>query len=106
VSQDVTAMVCWLNEKPLSLGTKYTIRHTTAETLGVVKSIDYKVDMETLEHSTTDRSIHMNDIARITIRTARPLVFDSYRDNRTTGSLVFIDSATNETIGAAMIVSE
>lgn len=104
VSQDVTVMVCWLNEKPLTLGTKYVIRHTTAETLGVVKSVDYKVNMETLEHIDSDKSIGMNDIARITLRTARPLVYDAYGDNRTTGSLVFIDQATNETIGAAMVI--
>ncbi|MEG3048511.1 MAG: sulfate adenylyltransferase, partial [Mucinivorans sp.] len=73
---------------------------------GVVKSIDYKVDMETLQHLTDDKSIQMNDIARLTLRTARPLVFDAYKDNRTTGSLVFIDSGTNETIGAAMIVQK
>lgn len=102
-SQDVTMMVCWLNEKPLSVGTKYVVRHTTAETFGVVKSVDYKVNMETLEHINDDQTIRMNDIAQITIRTARPLVFDSYKDNRTTGSLVFVDQATNETIGAAMI---
>ncbi|MEG1463900.1 MAG: GTP-binding protein [Mucinivorans sp.] len=106
VSQDITVMLCWLNEKPLTLGAKYIIRHTTAETIGVVKSIDYKVDMETLQHLTDDKSIQMNDIARLTLRTARPLVFDAYKDNRTTGSLVFIDSGTNETIGAAMIVQK
>lgn len=104
VSPDLTMMVCWLNEKPLALGTKYVVRHTTAETLGVVKSIDYKVNMETLEHTTEEKTIRMNDIAQITIRTARPLVFDDYSDNRTTGSLVFVDQATNETIGAAMII--
>lgn len=104
VSRDVEMMVCWLNEKPLAMGTKYVVRHTTAETLGVIKSIDYKVNMETLEHLEGDKQISMNDIARITIRTARPLVFDSYGNNRTTGSLVFIDQATNETIGAAMII--
>lgn len=106
VSQDITVMVCWLNEKPLALGTKYVIRHTTAETLGVVKSIDFKVNMETLEHIEGDKSIGMNDIARITLRTARPLVYDPYGENRTTGSLVFIDQATNETIGAAMVVPD
>lgn len=103
VSQDVTAMVCWMNERPLVVGGKYMVRHATAETKAVVRAVDYKVNINTLDHIEDDKSIKMNDIARVTIRTARPLVADSYAENRTTGSFVFIDEATNETLGAAMI---
>lgn len=104
VSQDITAMVCWLGERPLQLNTKYIVRHTTAETQAMIKSIDFKVDMGTLEELTDDKTVKMNDIAKITLRTARPLVCDPYAVNRTTGSLVVIDPATNETIGAAMVI--
>lgn len=104
VSQDVTAMICWLNERPMQLNGKYIIRHTTTETRGVIKAIDYKVNINTLEHIKGATSLAVNDIARITLRTARPLVFDAYTDNRTTGSLVLIDEASNETVGAAMII--
>lgn len=104
VSQDVTMMVCWLGDRPLNLGGKYVIRHTTTETKGVVKSVAYKVNINNLEHVTDEPILRMNDIAQITIRTARPLVFDPYKHNRTTGSLVFIDEGTNETIGAGMIL--
>lgn len=104
VSQDVTAMICWMNERPLNVGASYIIRHATAESKAIIKSIDYKVNINTLEHIKGDNSLNMNDIAQITIRTARALVYDSYSNNRTTGSLVFIDNATNETVGAAMIV--
>lgn len=103
VSQDVTAMVCWMNERPLTVGGKYIVRHATAETKVVVRAVDYKVNINTLDHIEDDKSVKMNDIARVTIRTARPLVADSYAENRTTGSFVFIDEATNETLGAAMI---
>lgn len=103
VSQDVSAMICWLNERPMQVGGKYIIRHTTTETRGVVKAIDYKVNINTLEQIKGATSLAVNDIALITLRTARPLVFDPYADNRTTGSLVLIDEATNETVGAAMI---
>lgn len=106
VSQDVTAMVCWMNEKPLNVGSSYIVRHGAAETKAILKSIDFKVNINTLEHIAGETQLAVNDIARITLRTARPLVFDSYSKNRTTGSLVFIDAATNETVGAAMIVNE
>lgn len=103
VSQDVTLKVCWLNEKQLHVGDKYIVRHTTTSTKAIIKSIDYLVNIETLEKVVDSDTLKMNDIAQITIRTARPLVFDSYKTNRTTGSMVFIDEGTNETVGAGMI---
>ena len=103
VGQDIVAKICWLNERPLQLNAKYVVRHTTAETQGVVKSIDFKVDMGTLDERTDDKVVKANDIAQITLRTARPLVYDAYATNRTTGSLILVDPATNETVGAAMI---
>lgn len=104
VSQDVKLMVCWLNEKPMNIGSKYIVRHTTTSAKAVVKSIDFRVNIETLDRVEGEQRLNMNDIAQITIRTARPLVFDSYKTNRTTGSLVFIDEGTNETVGAGMII--
>lgn len=103
VSQDITIKVCWLNAKPMEIGNKYIVRHTTSTTKAIIKSIDYKVNIETLEKMEGESILKMNDIAQITIRTARPLVFDSYATNRTTGSLIFVDESTNETVGAGMI---
>lgn len=104
VSQDVTMMICWLNEKPMQLNGKYIIRTNVKETRAIVKNIDYKLNIETLDKIEGVNSLVVNDIANITIRTAQPLVFDPYTTNRTTGSLIFIDEATNETVGAAMII--
>lgn len=104
ISQDVKLMVCWLNEKSMSAGSKYIVRHTTTSVKAVVKSIDFKVNIETLDRVEGEQRLNVNDIAQITIRTARPLVFDSYKTNRTTGSLVFINEGTNETVGAGMII--
>lgn len=103
VSQDVTLMVCWLREEPLLLGKRYVIRQATAETVGVVKEIEYRVDINSLERIASVQQLGVNDIARIRIRTAMPLVFDAYAQNRTTGSLIFIDPDTNDTVGAGMI---
>jgi len=104
VAQDVEVMVCWFNEKPLRLNGKYAIMHTTQEARCVIKEIRYKLDINTLHRNQDDLTIGMNDIARVRIRTTKPLFFDIYRKNRITGSMVFIDEATNETVGAGMII--
>lgn len=106
VSQDVAMMVCWLREEPLLLGKRYVIRQATAETIGVVKEIEYRVDINSLERIASVQQLGVNDIARIRIRTAMPLVFDAYAQNRTTGSLIFIDPDTNDTVGAGMITPQ
>lgn len=104
VSQDVELMVCWLNDKPMNLNGKYHIKHTTSDARCLVKEIQYKVNINTLENDLEDKSVKMNDIARIKIRTTKPLFFDSYKTNRITGSLILIDEGTNETVGAGMII--
>jgi sulfate adenylyltransferase subunit 1 len=104
VSQDMDVMICWLNEKPLQLRGKYALKHTSNDARCIVKDIKYKMDINTLHRLEEDKDIRMNDIGRITLRTTRPLFFDSYRRNRSTGSLILIDEATNETVGAGMIL--
>jgi sulfate adenylyltransferase subunit 1 len=100
---NLTLLLCWLNHKPLALGTKYIIRHATDEVIGMVKEVEYKMNINTLEKDYEHKDVQMNDIARVTLRTAKPLNYDAYRDNRGTGSLILIDSGTFETIGAGMI---
>jgi sulfate adenylyltransferase subunit 1 len=103
INQDVTMMVCWFNEKPLVSGGRYLVRNYSNEVGCVVKSIVYRMNIETLEKDTTDLTIKMNDIAQIKIRTSKPLFFDPYKTNNITGSVIFIDEGTNETVGAGMI---
>ncbi len=103
ISQDLDCMICWMNTKPLIQGTRYIIRHTTREIKGIVKEIQYKIDINTLHRIPEVTSLGLNEIGRITIRTAQSLFFDSYQHNRITGSIILIDEATNETIGAGMI---
>lgn len=106
VSQDVSMTVCWFNEKPLRTGAKYIVRHMTRETQAIVKSIDSRVNINTLREETGVEALVMNDIAAVTLKTAVPLTFDPYAANRTTGSLIFIDPDTFETVGAGMISSK
>jgi len=103
ISQDIDMMVCWMNKKKLHPNTKYVVRHTTKETKCIVKEIKYKLDINTLHRIQDAKELGLNDIGRIKIRTAQPLFFDSYRKNRSTGSLILIDEKTNETVGAGMI---
>jgi sulfate adenylyltransferase subunit 1 len=102
--RDLDLMICWMNQRPLRLGDKFFVRHTSREVKGVLKEIQYKLDINTLQRVENSDQLLMNDIARIRIRTAQPLSFDSYRKNRITGSLILVDDGTNETVGAGMIV--
>ena len=101
--QDIELMVCWLNEKPMQVGGKYAVKHTTNDLRCLVKEVKYKVNINTLDKDYDDKNVGLNDIACITIRTTKPLFYDSYRKNRITGSLILIDEATNITVGAGMI---
>jgi sulfate adenylyltransferase subunit 1 len=103
ISNNLDSMICWMNVKPLTLGTRYIIRHTTRETKGIVKQIQYKIDINTLHRIPETPELGLNEIGRITIRTAQPLFYDSYQHNRATGSIILIDEITNETVGAGMI---
>jgi sulfate adenylyltransferase subunit 1 len=103
-SQQIELMVCWLNEKKLQPNGKYIIRHTTREAKCIVKSIDYKLNISTMEKNEEDKTISVNDIGKITIKTSSNLFYDSYNKNRFTGSLILVDEFTNETVGAGMII--
>lgn len=102
--QQVEVLVCWLNHRPLQVRQKYIIRHTTDELQGFVTAIDYKVNINTLENNFDDKAVGMNDIAKVTLKVSKPLAYDLYENNRTTGSLIFIAEGSNETVGAGMIV--
>ena len=102
--QDIDLMICWLSDTPLQLRGKYAIKHTSKDARCMIKNILYKVDINTLHRNEEDKKISSNDIARISIRTTAPLFIDSYNSNRNTGSVILIDEATNNTVGAGMIL--
>lgn len=102
--QDIDLMLCWMNQKSVNLNTKFYVKHTSREVRGVLKEIQYKLDINSLSRVENVEQLQMNDIARVKLRTAQPLFFDSYRKNRITGSLILVDEGTNETVAAGMIV--
>ncbi|MEP2937363.1 MAG: sulfate adenylyltransferase subunit CysN [Gilvibacter sp.] len=101
--QEFDAMLCWLHNNPARPRAKYTIMHTSNEQKSMIKDIVYKVDINSYNRDEEDKELNMNDIARVRIRTTRPLMVDEYRDNRNTGSFILIDDATHETVAAGMI---
>lgn len=103
-TQEVEAMLCWLNDKPARPRTKFSILHTTNEQKAMIREVVYKMNINTLERDSEDKDITMNDICRVKIRTTQPLMADSYRENRSTGSFILIDDTTNETVAAGMIL--
>lgn len=102
--QDIEVMLCWLNNRPAQPKAKYTIKHTSNEQKAMIKEIIYKIDINSLDRNTKDKDLNMNDISKVKIRTTKPLMTDSYRENRMTGSIILVDDATNETVAAGMIV--
>ncbi|MEM9328973.1 MAG: sulfate adenylyltransferase subunit CysN [Bacteroidota bacterium] len=103
-SQDLEVMICWLNAKGPRPRAKYVLRHTTSEMKAMIKEIRYKLDINTLHRMEGDQDIRMNDICRIQLRTTKPVLFDSYRRNRNTGSIILVEEGTNETVAAGMII--
>ncbi|HEV7202988.1 MAG TPA: sulfate adenylyltransferase subunit CysN [Jatrophihabitans sp.] len=104
VGQDLDAMVCWLTaESSLTPGGRYTLQHTTRSTRAVVRSLDYRLDVNTLHRDESASGLTLNEIGRVRLRTQQPLLFDAYRRSRDTGSFILIDEATNNTVAAGMI---
>ena len=103
-TQQIDAMICWLGNEAYQPRTKFLIQHTTNEQTAMVTDIVYKIDIETLNRLSEDKNIQMNDIARITLKTAGPLMIDEFNNNRQTGSFILVNPNTNETVAAGMCI--
>ncbi|MDC1537875.1 sulfate adenylyltransferase subunit CysN [Schleiferiaceae bacterium] len=101
--QDLDVMLCWLNATPPRPRAKYVLKQTTTDARAMITEIQYKMDINTLHRLEEDKDIKMNDIARVKIRSTKPIFADEYNQNRVTGSLILVDEATNETVAAGMI---
>ena len=103
IGKEAEAMLCWMHETPMQPGRKYLIKHTTNSTKGVITSIHCRVNVETLEEEEAS-VLALNEIGKISIRSATPLVYDEYYRNRRLGSFIIVDEATSATVGAGMLV--
>jgi sulfate adenylyltransferase large subunit len=102
-ARELEAMICWMSDQPLTPGARYAIKHTTRSGRAVVDQLEYRVDVNTLDHVET-AELGLNEIGRVHLRLSTPMMVDRYRRNRTTGSFILIDEATNDTVGAGMLV--
>jgi sulfate adenylyltransferase large subunit len=103
VVRELEATVCWMSEQPLRPGGRYAIKHTTRSCRVIVDRLEYRVDVNTLDHDHAAPELGLNEIGRVHLRSSTALVVDPYSRNRTTGSFILIDEATNDTVGAGMI---
>jgi sulfate adenylyltransferase subunit 1 len=103
VSKQIDAMLCWLSESPLDPRRKYLVRHTTRESKAMLAGIEFRMDINTMEHQSADK-LNMNDIAKVSLKLAQPIFTDSYAANRGTGAFIVIDESSNNTVGAGMIL--
>ena len=104
-ARELVADVAWMADAPLEAGGRYTIKHTTRTARAVVDAVEHRIDVHTLEPDCTGCSLRLNDLGRVKLRLSAPLTADPYAINRTTGSFILIDEATNDTVGGGMVVS-
>src|SRR6476661_6403799 len=103
-ARDVTADVCWMTDAPLRARGRYAIKSTTRSARALVEAVEHRVEIDTLRNDAAADELGLNDIGRVRLRTSEPLVVDPYAGNRTTGSFILIDEASNDTVGAGMVV--
>ncbi|HND63128.1 MAG TPA: GTP-binding protein [Opitutaceae bacterium] len=104
IAREFEVMLCWLSEQPYQPSHGYRLRHTSLDTACELRSVLYKVDINTLHRFEDQAPLAMNDLARVTLRTTDPVAFDSYKKNRQTGGILLVDAATNTTVATGMIL--
>ena len=102
-AREISATVCWLGDAPSRPRGRYLLKHTTSTVLAVLDTIHHTLEVEDLTERAGAEALSRNEIGRVTLRVSSELFFDPYAENRTTGSFILIDEATNETVGAGMI---
>ena len=95
-------MLCWLDEKPLQAGNKYYLQHNSRLIKAVVRTIEYKLDVNTLQQQAVEGTVKLNEVVKAIIKTASPLVYDSYAALSANGSAILIDETSNSTVAAVL----
>jgi sulfate adenylyltransferase subunit 1 len=103
VSNELEVLLCWLDDKPLQAGNKYILQHNSRLVKAVVKQIEYKLDVNTLQQQPVDGAVKLNEVVKATIKTASPLVYDAYDKLNANGSAILIDETSNSTVAAVLI---
>lgn len=103
VGQDLDALVCWMDEKPLVAGKRYLLQHNSKVVPAIVKEIKYRLDVNTLEKQNNPEKVGLNEIVAVYIKSASPLVYDAYKDLRSNGGAILIDETSYITVGAVLL---
>jgi sulfate adenylyltransferase subunit 1 len=103
LSQELEVFLCWMDNKPLVPGNKYWLQLNSRVVRSVVKNIEYKLDVNTLQKEYGVTSAGLNDVIRATIKTASPVPYDTYKSLRENGGAILIDETSHVTVGACMI---
>ena len=103
MEQEFEALLCWMDNKPLIPGNKYLLQINSRVVRSVVKEIEYKLDVNTLQKNYSPEKAVLNDIIKATIKTASPIAFDSYKKLRQNGGAILIDETSRVTVGACML---
>ena len=104
VSSSFECQLCWMSEQPLHPNRRYLVKHTTRTAAVSAIDVRYRIDLDELHRDETASTLELNDLGRVRMELSSPLVFDSYRRNKVTGSLIVIDEVTNETVAAGVIL--
>jgi bifunctional enzyme CysN/CysC len=105
VARELEARVCWMSERPLEPRTRLAVKQTTRSVRAIADELLSRIDVHTLEDVPTPERLELNDIGVVRLRLSEPLCVDPYLENRATGAFVIVDEATNETVGAGMVLS-
>ncbi|XVJ64641.1 MAG: sulfate adenylyltransferase [Lacibacter sp.] len=103
LSNELEVLLCWLDEKPLQAGNKYLLQHNSRLVRAVVRNIDYKLDVNTLQQQSVEGGVKLNEVVKATLKTAAPLAFDSYEKLSTNGSAILVDETGNSTVAAVLL---
>ena len=105
VKNELEVLLCWLDDKPLISGNKYLLQHSSRQVRAIVKNVEYKLDVNSLQRQPVEGNVKLNEVVKATIKTASPLAYDSYETLSENGSAILIDETSNSTVAAVLIKS-
>jgi sulfate adenylyltransferase subunit 1 len=105
VSNELEVLLCWMDDKPLISGNKYLLQHNSRQVRAILRNVEYKLDVNSLQRQQVDGNVKLNEVVKATIKTASPLVYDGYETLSENGSAILIDETSNSTVAAVLIKS-
>jgi len=103
VKNELEVLLCWLDEKPLISGNKYLLQHNSRQIRAIVRNVEYKLDVNSLQQQPVEGNVKLNEVVKATLKTASPLVYDGYENLSENGSAILIDETSNSTVAAVLI---